>query len=626
VEVTQSITEYLPSFQAGFTAPWSGSIDQWAGKFVKLTTAYRPPGMFDVSRSPYMVDIFRALQDPYTRQINIMASPRSGKTLLGEIFLLYTIANNPSSFLWVQQTGEQMDKLGGLRMKQLLKQCPPVNELIDPNDRFAVTQKHFKFSNDMAVILGAAKIADLQSVGYRYICGDECWQWEEGFMAEAHARTDDFRNCSKELYISQGGVVGQEWDNEFKKGIVHEWGWICPKCKKEQLYYWNYKRPDGKYAGLQWSHTACKEGIWDIREAGKSAHLLCIHCLHKIEDKENNRWSLLKGGKYIITKNDGVSTIKSYRWNALCIPQITWSSLVEEFLFAKQQEETFNTVPMEKFDQKKLAISYGEYRNQNLIELALEDYDPNIEHPDGTRFLTVDIQETSPHIWYLCREWDKSTSNSRLIKFGSCNTWAELEEVRNECKVKVFNVLVDSGYATKDTYTACAKVGRWGIVGGQKKWLCYLATKGTVSPGFKHVLPDKKSVWRFYTPVEIKSVNFGGDSKYRGVQGCPYIAWSTNKIKNILNGFVHGHGPKWVAKEVDDVYRKQMVSERPIAVYKNGRKETSWQKYNDKDRNEFWDLEALQVLAANVSGILQTEREEPVNEEVNEPLKSEDTA
>jgi hypothetical protein len=611
MEITSSVLlerEFLPSFQSGFKSPWTGSIENWAAENVVLTIAYRPPGAFSIDRSRYMIDPLAALNDTTTRQLNIMAPPRSGKTLLGEIFMLYTIANNPSSFLWVQQSKEQMDKLGGLRMQKLLRFCKPVKELLDPEDRFAVTQKHFKFTNDMSVILGSAKIADLSSVGYRYIVGDEAWQWEEGFIAEAHSRTDDFKNCSKELYISQGGLIGSEWDTEFKRGTVYEWGWICPKCKKEQSYVWNYRRPDGKYAGLQWDASFCKDGIWDIQKAGKSSHMSCVHCLHKIEDTTLNRWSMMRNGVYIKT-SDGLSTVKSFRWNSMAIPLISWSSLVEEFLFASEQEKMFNTVPMEKFDQKKLAISYGEKRNQLLLEIAIEDYDINAERPDTIRFLAIDVQESAPHMWYLIREWDMKSSDSRLITYGSCNTWVEINDIRIKNKVKEFNTLVDSGYATKDIYTICAKAGRWGVIGGQKRWLCYLATKGTASPGFKHNVKGKEPVWKFFTEVEIKGVNFGNDAKYSGVQGCPFVAWSTIKIKNILNGLVHGHGPKWVAKEVDDVYRKQMTSERAIAVYKNGRKETSWEKYNHKDRNEFWDLEALQCLAANMAGILKTERE-----------------
>lgn len=607
---------FLPSFQAGFKPPWTGSIQHWAEQNVVLTVAYRPPGAFSVDRSRYMIAPMEALNDPSVRQVNIMAPPRSGKTLLGEIFMLYSIANNPSSFLWVQQSKEQMDKMGGLRMQKLLKFCKPVKELLDPEDRFAVTQKHFKFTNEMTVVLGAAKIADLSSVGYRYILGDECWTYEEGMLAEAHARTDDFKNCSKELYISQGGLIGTEWDMEFKKGSIFEWAWICPKCKKEQTFTWNYRRPDGKYAGLQWDSSCCKEGVWDIQKAGKSAHMLCVHCLHRLEDSPNTRWELMRTGKYIQT-SEGFSTIKSFRWNSLCLPLITWSSLVEEFLFASEQEKMFNTVPMEKFDQKKLAISYGEKRNQLLLEIAIEDYDINAERPDTVRFLTIDVQETSPHMWYIIREWDIKTSESRLISYGSCNTWAEINELRIKHRVKEFNTLVDSGYATKDIYTACAKAGRWGVIGGQRRWLCYLATKGTSSPGFKHHIKGQEPIWRFYTEVEIKGVNFGNDPKFAGVQGCPFVAWSTIKIKNILNGLVHGHGPKWIAKEVDDVYRKQMTSERPIAVFKNGRKETSWEKYNPKDRNEYWDLEALQCLASNMAGILKTEREVVSDEEKN---------
>ena len=109
--------EFLPSFNTAYrTAPWIGSIDDWAKHNVILPAGYSPPGNYDVGLSPYFKEVFSAIKDPHIRQVNIMAPPRSGKTLVGEITLLYLIVNSPGNILWIQSTEAAMKKMGDARI------------------------------------------------------------------------------------------------------------------------------------------------------------------------------------------------------------------------------------------------------------------------------------------------------------------------------------------------------------------------------------------------------------------------------------------------------------------------------------------------------------------------------
>ena len=107
-----------------------------------------------------------------------------------------------------------------------------------------------------------------------------------------------------------------------------------------------------------------------------------------------------------------------------------------------------------------------------------------------------------------------------------------------------------------------------------------------------------------YSKLEYKDVNLANDPKYKGVTKCPFYSWSNLQIKNILAHLRDGKGAKWIAKEVCSEYSKQMSSEVLVQKITNNKKVFTWEKINPKAHNEYWDLEALQVLAACISRIL----------------------
>jgi hypothetical protein len=281
-------------YNAFGAAPWIGSIDEWAKSNVILPAGYCPPGNYDVNISPYFKEIFAAIKDPHIRQINIMAPPRSGKTLVGEITLLYLIANSPGNILWIQSTEAAMKKMGDARMSKLLRLCQPVEKLIDTNDRYAVTQTKYKFANGIEVHLANATLKSLQSFGYKYIIFDECWLADTGLIAEAQARIGDFPNTYKIILISQGGQLERpDWELEFNRAPIKEYGYVCSKCSTQQLYTFNQRLKDGDYGGLHWPRNATtyvnKE--WIIPTASKAAVLKCCNaeCKNCLEDTEANK-------------------------------------------------------------------------------------------------------------------------------------------------------------------------------------------------------------------------------------------------------------------------------------------------------------------------------------------------
>jgi hypothetical protein len=596
--------EFLPAFQTAYkTAPFLGSIDDWAKAHVVLPAGYCPPGNFDVNISPYFKEVFAAIKNPHIRQVNVMAPPRSGKTLVGEITLLYLIANSPGNILWIQSTESTMKKMGDARMAKLLRLCPPVERLIDKNDRYAVTQTKYRFANGIEVHLASATLKSLQSFGYKYIVFDECWLADGGLIAEAQARIGDFPNTCKVILISQGGAIDKpDWDAEFNRAPIQEYAYVCPLCKAAQVYTFNQRLKDGDYAGLYWprNEKTYANREWIIPEASKLAVLKCsnVACKHTIEDTEVNRDYLEKHSLYLTNKETGDRSKISFRINSLAIRKVSFQTLAKEWLEADALEKfTGDNALKDIFIQKRLATTPGTIRTQPIVELDTLDLPPDQQWKGGIntcRFMTVDVQERAPKFWYVIRDW-ANNSESRKVKHGQANSWEELNTIREQFKVRDFRVLVDSGNPrdVDEIYLRCTQHGHWGKSNGRTVWLCYTPCKGS------GLLQFKENGNRPFK-LDMQHPNLGKDARYRGVPGCRYVVWSNQRIKRVLEHLRDGKGAKWMSNDNDPEYIKQMCSEVNVRTAKGW----EYQKVAESAANEYWDCEAMQVLAALMSGLL----------------------
>jgi phage terminase large subunit GpA-like protein len=288
-------------FKSTFVPNDNRAIYGWAGEHVTLNSGYSITGKFDCSISPHFKKIFEAYQDPFIREVNILAPPRSGKTLIAEISLLHTIANNSGDILWLQLSDEKAGQMSDLRMIPLLKSCRPVSELIDLTNKYNITENRYKFLHS-TVHITSPKPNALNAVGYKIIFGDEVWKYNgASIIKEIKRRADDYKGVSKCMFFSQGGLKDSAWYEQYHSGQVNEYGWTCPKCSKLQRFEWRKKREDGTFSGIVWpSNERTREGNkWNIKECAKAAVLECEDCRYQVIDNPQTRKYLLDTGDYI---------------------------------------------------------------------------------------------------------------------------------------------------------------------------------------------------------------------------------------------------------------------------------------------------------------------------------------
>lgn len=598
--MNQKIKEELfATWHDAWVPPDNSEINEWANKHVQLSSVYAIPGKFSADRSRYMIEPLKALRKHSIRQVNLMASPRCGKTLIAELFLNHTIANNAGTFLWLQSSDEMMDKLAELRLLPLLKSCGPVSDLINTKDKFSITKKRFKFPH-MTVNLAGAKIRALQSIGYKFIVGDECWLWDKGFIGEAQARTIDFQHTSKLLFLSQGGFEGDDWSTEFDKAPVYEWGWVCPKCNKEQTLHWNKLRDDGTYSGIIWekNNITCPDGVWNYAEAGKTAKLECHFCNHQLADNPQNRRYLNDKGVYVCTKSNGDPKKVSFRWNALANIEIAFGDLVVEYLQAKHiLAREGNKIPLQEFHQKRLAKSFNQNLQAAVSKIILAEYNPSEAWGDK-KFMTVDAQSNLNIFPYVIRAWKKN-GESRLIKYGKAPSFAEIRKIQLEHGIRDQCVLIDSGNMATQIYAKCVEYSHVGMVGGKKHLLSWIALKGFDQIDFQHTDGTRK----LYSPETRGDPNLGQAAQKRT---CPLYKWSNYSVKQMLVHLRDGKGVAWLANDVDQDYTNELNSEVLTRTIDKKTNKEKWifVKRTATTKNDYFDCECMQIVAALMANFL----------------------
>jgi hypothetical protein len=593
--------EILQVFQQGFSPPFTGEIYEWAHNFVNLQSGYSITGLFDVGISPHLKKIFEAYKDNRVREINILAPPRSGKTMAAELCLLHNIAHNSGDAVWFQLSDEMSAKMVDLRLMPLIKSCKPVFDLLS-SDKYNLQNQKFKF-NHSTIHFTSPKPNSLNSVGYRFIFMDEVWKFEQGIIQEIKRRADDYKGISKIMCFSQGGLKDSAWYEQYHLGEQYEYGFTCPNCNQLQTFEFQKKRADNSYGGITWNEKLKDDnGFWDIKACAKDAKLECFHCKHSIQDEPQSRKSLLDNGDYIKV-GEGDSTIKSFRFTNLVNIKISFAELVTRFLAAKQKL-TFigSTEDLEAFHTKDMAAFWDATPKRDRVEIRQTDFDTS--KPFGEfekhRFMAIDCQRTEPFFYYGIASVN-TNNNIRVIKYGKANTWAELDAIRQTHRVDYRFVGVDTGDGMNQEAlrSQCVHYGRWCQFGNDRVWGCFTSLKGSGLNGFHHKADNK--IYRYNEGEEhfVAAMNEEDEGKT-----LLSYTWSNLRYKTILESLRNGQSKvKLEFNEVTDELTTHLNSEHLARNPKTGKWEYQV-KLNAP--NHWWDVLNMILVMMDITGCLDT--------------------
>lgn len=563
-------------------------IYDWAHDNVVLPSSITKSGLFDISGSRYLIKPFESLLNDAVREVVVVAPVRSGKSLIGDVWLPWIIANDPGPTMWNMQTDPVAADHAETRVMPILESCAKVRALF-PVNRHQKRSKDIVFAHGMPLWIQGPSVGNLQSKGIRYQINDEVWMWEQGRLAEAKGRLGDYEEMqtSKLLIISQAGSEDDDLDAEFQRGTRSEWHVTCQSCGHRQRALWEASRPDGTRWGMLFDLQKDSRGDYRVGHAVSTRRFSCEKCGHDHTDDGKTRAAWNLSGDYVAA-DASVEKIHSYHYTALITR--SWDALVEEYVHALNARNRGVTDLLVKFWQKRMAEPKSEGTVLETSKpMTVVSYEAKDKWDEEThRFMTIDRQEEDLY-WWTVRAWTPH-AKSRRIGFGKAFGAAALDEIRKQHSVPPNYTFIDSGFLPKGDHGVYAHCVRYG----------WIAFKGEDSPYFIHTT-KAGPVRRSYSPAtrgDPESGHAGAGKKFATL-----IRFASNIMKDRVNRLIDRGlwiEPTRTEDELEIEYRKQMASE-----FKRRKRD----KFTGREQlvyvcpsrnNHAFDCASMQVTAATI--------------------------
>lgn len=594
---TDFMRKIFAAYAGGLKPREKLSAVEWAEKYV-ANIPYSPiPGRFLAANSPQTRDVINEIVSPLTQTVVIQAAVQSGKTLGAELALAWIIANDPGPCIWFSAKDDEAKKHIESRLYPLFENCAPVKSLF-PQDKYKKRANTCIFQNGMFLWgFGARNKRNLQSRSVRWVFCDEAWQYPQGNLSEAEARTSAFGHFGKFVVMSQGSFHGDDFDKKFQQSDQREWCFTCPKCNDIQPF---------SFDALKFNSAKDEHGNYRMDAVAESAHLQCRRCGHIFANTPAVRSALNASAKFIPQNENALPGQVGFHWNALA--SMDWGKLAVEFLAAKQRARAGRIEDLQAFYQKRLGIAWKDqddfsakevfetaenqkssyllgdcsWEHEGAADFEVRTFRPICEFPNKTpppdaprlRFLTIDVQHG--YFYWVIRAWSPN-GDSRLYACGLAQTFPDLDEIREKFSILPKFTFIDAGFSTQRVCDWAGNTGATALFGDR-------AGKGA----FRH--PDGKE--RAYSPM--RRIKIGGTHFARAF----YFSQLTCKDK--LADLRRGEAQRWeLPQDIPENYLRQMLAEerqisngKPIWINKAGRD------------NHYFDCETMQICAAFMNRLL----------------------
>jgi len=608
--------DILRAFKDSIILPNTLPLQEWCKQNVYLNNPpYSISGYLDVDKSPYLKEPLAALDNDEVREVVVCGNPRGGKTLLAEAYLLYTLKEQPSDCWYAVHKDESIKAVMDVRLMPLFES----NGIHFTDDRFQKTQKFIKFPVGSLKLVGAQNPSGMVQTNGRVLIGDEVWQWADGVLEQFRRRADDFPHSKKILLLSQASDEEKDFHKAYMQGHQAEFGFKCPYCEFTQKYLFSYKFNDGKYGGLNWASNddTKPKGVWNIDKAAATSHYTCTNpeCRHDFYDSAKERRQLLEHGLYIPTNPEASKEIRSYKWNALATPNVSFQTLCREYLVADYNHDRGKSKDIRNFWMQRMSHFFQIGKVQGMDAGITGDTETDASGSAvGVPVMGVDSQYSSGVHPYVVCNFNLDKKEIQIVTYGKASTFDEIEKIQLDNRVKHQRVMCDCRYQQSDNvFVEIAKRKRKATLpNGQSVMNSWIGTFGIGNrkdDTWYHGR-DKRTgvdIYKPYGTTKRIPIKFGTNQMVKGFL-CPTVSFANDPLKDVVKLLLENKHPGWKlvmseAAKADKDFVEQLNSEKKVCkVDKNGYSKWVWQKGTTD--NDYFDALILCVLRGMIIGYL----------------------
>lgn len=580
---------------------------EWADKNRTLTSeSSAEPGPWRSDRTPYMIPIMEAFTDSGVERIIIMASAQVGKSEMLNNCFGYVVDNDPGPILWIQPTVEAGEDYSKQRIDSMIRNTPSIQVKIAPEKSRGRNNTILKkaFVGGSLSITGSNAPAGLRSKPIRYVFGDELDAWamsagnEGNPLMLAERRTETFFN-RKIVVVSTPTVKGRSRIGDlYRSGTQEEWCLPCPDCGTHAFIHFDdiLFEKETTQVGTQTQYTVTSVR-WVCRACG---------ALHTERKMKRQRGRMIARNPEALERG-----IRSFRLNAWVSPWMSWSKIVEEFLYAQKDplklQVVYNTLFGEEWEDR------GELEDEETIMGRREAYGADL--PPGVLVLTCGVDTQDNRLEYEIvghGRYGETWGIKKGIIMGRPDdkaVWAQLDDVLGATYhyadgkrgLTISMTCIDSGgHYTQEVYRECrARQNRR-----------VFAIKGQGGDGIPFTKP----------PTQTKIVI---DGAYIGQCWLYMVGVDAGKAAIISSLKVQEPGPKYChfpleeERGYDAAFFNGLLSERLVRRRSGNRERWVWEKLQGHARNEALDcrnyaMAALRILDPNMEAVENRLRSAPI--------------
>ena len=435
--------QFFKAIAHALKMPPNLTLTEWSDKNRNLSKeASSEHGEWVTARTPYMLEIYDNVMKEKIRKVVLQFGSQLAKTeFILNSFGWYAHLD-PCPMMVVQPTDTLASEFSKERVAPMIRDCDVLRGLIkDANQKNSGnTVTHKMFPGGFLAFKGAASPAGLASKPIKVLFMDEVDRYpkssgDEGSpitLAEKRVQTYDDH---KIIITGTPTIKGQsEIEAEYEKGSMAKYYVKCPECGEgNELLFDNLS--------------------WDLNEADElkvdKVEMICEYCGCGSNEEA---WKAEKG-EWIHEYPE--RTTLSYKLSALASVMRTWTSIVEEYLEKKDNEQELisfvNTVLGESYEQ-----SLAEVLDHEILLKRREVYEAEV--PDEVLLLTagVDVQDGWLAIEVVGHGLDNETWGIQYKILSGNLEESEIWEELDEFLMKKFYYADGTGI---NIYSTCIDTG-----------------------------------------------------------------------------------------------------------------------------------------------------------------------
>lgn len=477
---------------------------------------------------------------------------------------------DPSTIMIIQPTLEMAQDFSKSRLTKMIGDSKVLTPLFYGAKSVGETRNANQtilskfFVGGRLVLAGANSPAGLASRPIRILLCDEVDRFPQSAGGEgdplsiAEKRTSTFFSRKIGIFSTPTIEGISRIDVEYSLGTQEEWQHQCPNCLE-----YHVARNQDITRDLKWRCPDCG----------------CEYSELEVKNAKQ---------RYIVQAPEAINSgVRSFFITGFYSPWVSWKTIRQELDDARGKPDLEKVVCNTRF-----GLSYeqsGDVADADEYSQRLEKYDDEV--PSGALILTAGVDVQHNRLEYEIVGWGEGEESWGICRGQILSdpqrdeSWLQLSAALDReyhagiGRLQVARTFIDSGYLTSQVYAYCAAHASRGR----------LPIKGVGQAG-KALL--YKTVIQQGLPLTLLGVNEGKAQVYARLQikkpGAQY--------------FHYGADDEHMTRRYDEVYFKQLTSERRVLKRSGGMLYETYEPVREKARNEALDLRVYALAALKSMG------------------------